>query len=194
MPTGVGCPPSRASGRAGSATTSPSTASRSSETRRTTSSAPDAAARWRSPSRPASTRSTSWRRASPTCSSAISPTSSASWRVWPTARHDAVARLGVAATAGGRDHLPRAGRLARLIGERRGLSEPGDLDARVLQLVAPVDRRENRGDALERSGVAQDADVDRTKAHRAPELADGILGGGIAAAEEQIALDRALSL
>src|SRR5206468_2032981 len=101
--------------------------------------------------------------------------------------------LAAVAIAGQRD-FAQVPRLARLIGERRGLSEPGDLDARVLQLVAPVDRRENRGDALERSGVAQDADVDRTKAHRAPELTDGILGGGIAAAEEQIALDRALSL
>jgi phosphoglycolate phosphatase len=39
--------------------------------------------------------------------------------------------------------------------------EAGDLDAGVLQLVAPVDRGEDRGDALEWPGVGERADVDR---------------------------------
>src|SRR5262249_4799408 len=270
-----------------------------------------AAARWRSPSRPASIRPTSWRRACRICSSAISPTSIASWRAWSTVARDHVARLSVATSAGcrgvdrrahvpgararaggaagwgriarraaapraagdggrdragggdgalqrdlaratrpgaterrgavaggqvyararpggdrpaarvragaapgarrgrrrrpapgalgdradgpdraaarGGDHLPRARRLARLIGRPSGQppgrarSETGDLDPGVLQLVAPVDRSEDRGDALERAGVAERADVDRAKPHRAAQLADGPLGGGVAA-------------
>src|SRR5713226_5102178 len=42
-----------------------------------------------------------------------------------------------------------------------GSSEAGDLDAGVLQLVAPVDRGEDRGDALERPGVGERADIER---------------------------------
>src|SRR5262249_11318764 len=59
------------------------------------------------------------------------------------------------AAARGRDHLPGARRLARLIGRsepqapQARCSEAGDLDSGVLQLVAPVDRGEDRGDALE---------------------------------------------
>src|SRR5580765_3954195 len=89
-----------ASGRAPSVTSSRSIASRSSATPRWTSRAPAAAAPWPSRSRRVSTRSRSWRGTGPTCSSAISRTSSASWRAWPTGPRDDVARLGVAPSAG----------------------------------------------------------------------------------------------
>src|SRR5881397_3354388 len=73
-----------------------------------------------------------------------------------------------------------------------GSSEAGDLNAGVLQLVAPIDRGENRGDALERSGVGERADVDRAQAHRTRQLAHALLGRGIGAAQQKIALDRAI--
>src|SRR5574341_554119 len=69
-------------------------------------------------------------------------------------------------------------------------SEAGDLEAGVLELVAAVDRGEERGDAFERPGVGERADVDRAEPDRASELAHGLLGGGGGAAEQQIALDR----
>src|SRR2546428_9896258 len=79
-------------------------------------------------------------------------------------------------------------------GMAAGSSEAGDLDAGVLQLVAPVDRGEDRGDALERPGVGERADVDRAQAHRAGQLAHGLLGHGVGAAQEKIALDRVTRL
>src|SRR6266545_4608176 len=75
-----------------------------------------------------------------------------------------------------------------------GSSEAGDLDAGVLQLVAPVDRGEDRGDTLERPGVGERADVDGAQAHRAGQLAHGLFGHGIGAAQEKIALDRVIRL
>src|SRR6266704_4023187 len=73
-----------------------------------------------------------------------------------------------------------------------GSSEAGDLDAGVLQLVAPVDRGEDRGDALERAGVGERADIDRAQAHRARQLAHGLFGRGVGAAQQKVALDRAI--
>src|SRR2546422_8397766 len=75
-----------------------------------------------------------------------------------------------------------------------GSSEAGDLDAGVLQLVAPVDRGEDRGDALERPGVGKRADVDRAQAHRAGQLAHGLFGRGVGAAQQKVALDRVIRL
>src|SRR5574338_677538 len=71
--------------------------------------------------------------------------------------------------------------------------KPGDLYPRILELVAPVDGRQHRGDAFDRPRVGERAHVDRAQAHRGPQLADQLLGLGVPAAEQQVALDRVLA-
>src|ERR671931_2137949 len=71
----------------------------------------------------------------------------------------------------------------------RGPSEAGDADSGVLQLVAAVDRGQDRGDALQRAGVGEGPDVDRAQAERDGEPADRVLGLAIVAAQKQIAVD-----
>src|SRR5947208_1064216 len=73
-------------------------------------------------------------------------------------------------------------------------SEPRDLDAGVLELVATVDRREDRRDALERPRVRERPDVHGPEPHRAPELGDRFLRRLVGAAEEEVALDRVVRL
>src|SRR2546426_2697297 len=72
--------------------------------------------------------------------------------------------------------------------------EPGDLDAAVLDLVAAIDGGQHRGDALDRPGVGQRAGVDRAEPDRPAELGHGVLGVGVPAADEQIAVDRLVEL
>src|SRR6185295_7351809 len=76
-------------------------------------------------------------------------------------------------------------------GPRSG--KPGGLHARELKLVAPVDRGEDRGDALERSRVGERAHVDRAQAHGSPQLGHQLLGLHVAAAEQEVALDRVIA-
>src|SRR5687767_4260894 len=100
--------------------------------------------------------------------------------------------------SGSRGRQARAGRQARCaVG--RGTKSPseldaGDLDPRVLQLVAAVDGGEDGGDALQRAGVAERADVEDAETHRAAELRDRVPGAGVPAADQQVALDRVIGL
>src|SRR5687768_10438575 len=65
------------------------------------------------------------------------------------------------------------------------LLQPGDLDPRVLELVAPIDGGEHPRDALHGPRVRERPDVERAQAHRTPQLRDDVLGLGVAAAHQQ---------
>src|SRR5438876_11262555 len=73
-------------------------------------------------------------------------------------------------------------------------SEARDLDARVLELVAAVDRRQDRRDPFQEPRIRERPDVDGPKPHRAPELGDRVLRPLVVAAQEEIALDRVVGL
>src|SRR5262249_59376288 len=75
-----------------------------------------------------------------------------------------------------------------------GALDAGDLDAGVLDLVAAIDRGQHRGDAFDRAGIGQRAGVDGPESHRPSELRHGLLGVGVLAANEQIAVDRFVEL
>src|SRR5215470_16924426 len=65
-------------------------------------------------------------------------------------------------------------------------SQARDLDPRVLDLVPAVDRRQDRGDALERPGVRQPAHVDRPQSDRTAQLDHLLLGLGVLTAQQEI--------
>jgi integrase len=67
--------------------------------------------------------------------------------------------------------------------------EACDHDAGVLELVAPVDGREHRGDALDGPRVGEGSHVHRPEPHRRAQVGDELLGLRVAAAEQQVARD-----
>src|SRR5690242_1632951 len=102
--------------------------------------------------------------------------------IWSASRTETMKAVSASA-----DTVTGSSAMARFSGKS------GDLDAGVLELVAPVDGGQHRGDALDRPRVGERAHVDGAQAHRGPQIRDQLLGFRVAPAEEEVALDRVLA-